>query len=161
MSDPLLVAALLLAGLILIAVELVLVPGFGFFGVAGLGVLITGFFLSFAKLGGEQTLYLVITTTMLAGILAWWAARAGVWKRLIHSDSQAGSTSQQQGIDALVGMTGSAHSTLRPAGVATIDGRRVDVVAEGGFVEKGQEIEVLRVDGNRVVVRRFAAGDER
>jgi membrane-bound serine protease (ClpP class) len=52
-----------------------------------------------------------------------------------------------------LGRTGTALSPLRPAGVADIDGARVDVVSDGGFIEAGVEIEVTRVDGNRVVVR--------
>jgi membrane-bound serine protease (ClpP class) len=44
-------------------------------------------------------------------------------------------------------------SPLRPAGVADIDGSRVDVVSDGEFIETGAAIEVTRVDGNRVVVR--------
>jgi membrane-bound serine protease (ClpP class) len=46
---------------------------------------------------------------------------------------------------------------LRPAGIASLDGERVDVVAEGAFIEVGQAIDVIRVDGNRVVVRQSRA----
>ena len=52
------------------------------------------------------------------------------------------------------GRTGTALSPLRPAGIADIDGARVDVVSDGGFIEAGTPIEVTRVDGNRVVVQR-------
>jgi membrane-bound serine protease (ClpP class) len=34
---------------------------------------------------------------------------------------------------------------------------RVDVVSDGGFIDAGTAIEVTRVDGNRIVVRRAAA----
>ena len=46
---------------------------------------------------------------------------------------------------------------LRPAGFALIDGERVDVVSDGEPIEAGTAVEVVRVDGNRIVVRR--AGD--
>jgi membrane-bound serine protease (ClpP class) len=51
---------------------------------------------------------------------------------------------------------GRASSPLRPAGIAEFDGRRVDVVSEGELIDAGQFIEVTRVDGNRIVVRRVA-----
>lgn len=54
----------------------------------------------------------------------------------------------------LVGAEGVAHSELRPAGVALIQGRRVDVVSEGALVDAGARIRVVAVEGNRVVVRR-------
>jgi membrane-bound serine protease (ClpP class) len=55
----------------------------------------------------------------------------------------------------LLGRTGHAHSPLRPAGIADIDGERVDVVADGEHIDAGAPIRVTRVDGNRVVVRRI------
>ena len=53
-----------------------------------------------------------------------------------------------------LGKRGTAMSTLRPAGVADLGGQRVDVVSDGEFIEAGEPIEVTRVDGNRIVVRR-------
>ena len=49
--------------------------------------------------------------------------------------------------------TGRASTPLHPAGIAEIDGERVDVVSTGELIDAGEEIEVIRVDGNRVVVR--------
>lgn len=54
----------------------------------------------------------------------------------------------------LVGKEGVAQSFLRPAGVAILDGRRVDVVTEGGIISAGARIKVVAVEGNRVIVRR-------
>jgi len=58
---------------------------------------------------------------------------------------------------ALLGKSGTAYSDLRPAGFAMIDGRRVDVVAEGGIIDKGLPVKVVKVEGNRVVVRKVDA----
>lgn len=55
---------------------------------------------------------------------------------------------------ALIGQTGAASTTLRPGGYATIAGRRIDVVTLGDLIEAGTPIEVMAVEGNRVVVRR-------
>ena len=41
----------------------------------------------------------------------------------------------------------------RPAGIVEIDGKRVDVVTGRGFVARGTTVEVISVQGNRVVVR--------
>ncbi|MGE0866029.1 MAG: NfeD family protein, partial [Vicinamibacterales bacterium] len=53
-----------------------------------------------------------------------------------------------------LGRQGVARSPLRPAGIADIDGTRVDVVSDGAFIDAGTAITVTRVDGNRIVVRR-------
>ena len=42
---------------------------------------------------------------------------------------------------------------LRPAGIAEIDGERLDVVSEGDLIDANETIVVTRVDGNRIVVR--------
>lgn len=54
---------------------------------------------------------------------------------------------------SLIGRTGVTLTILRPAGKAQIDGKFVDVVSDGPFIEQGTAIEVLEVNGNRVVVR--------
>jgi membrane-bound serine protease (ClpP class) len=59
-----------------------------------------------------------------------------------------------------LGRTGTVLSPLRPAGIAEIDGTRVDVVSDGGFIDAGTPIEVARVDGNRIVVRRSSPRQE-
>jgi membrane-bound serine protease (ClpP class) len=53
---------------------------------------------------------------------------------------------------ALRGMTGVAASFLRPAGVAQIDGKRVDVLTEGEFITAGTPVRVTRVEGARIFV---------
>jgi membrane-bound serine protease (ClpP class) len=52
-----------------------------------------------------------------------------------------------------LGRTGTALSPMRPAGIAEIDGARVDVVSDGGFIDAGTPVKVTRVDGNRIVIR--------
>jgi membrane-bound serine protease (ClpP class) len=58
---------------------------------------------------------------------------------------------------SLLGAEGVVESLLRPAGVATIAGRRVDVVSRGEAIEAGVRVRVIELAGNRVVVAR--AGD--
>jgi membrane-bound ClpP family serine protease len=45
-------------------------------------------------------------------------------------------------------------SDLRPAGIALIAGRRLDVVANTGYIEKGDSVVIIRSDGNRILVRK-------
>jgi membrane-bound serine protease (ClpP class) len=54
---------------------------------------------------------------------------------------------------SLLNQSGQALTTLRPSGTAVINGKRVDVVSEGAFIQSGQPIKVVAVEGLRVVVR--------
>lgn len=53
----------------------------------------------------------------------------------------------------LLSGTGTALTQLRPSGVAQINGQRVDVVTEGGLIERGTAVKVVAVEGSRIVVR--------
>jgi membrane-bound serine protease (ClpP class) len=55
---------------------------------------------------------------------------------------------------SLIGQTGTASTILRPAGYAMIGGKRVDVVTLGEVLDPGTPIEVMDVEGNRIVVRK-------
>jgi membrane-bound serine protease (ClpP class) len=52
----------------------------------------------------------------------------------------------------LLGKEGIAYTTLRPGGTAEIDGRRIDVIADAEYIDRGTKIRVLRVEGIKVVV---------
>lgn len=54
----------------------------------------------------------------------------------------------------LAGASGAAHTDLRPGGQANFNGRKVDVVAEGGYIDRGSRIKVVRIEGTKVVVRK-------
>lgn len=55
---------------------------------------------------------------------------------------------------ALLGAVGVATSTLRPAGLAKLNDHYVDVVTEGDFIDVGTPVQVIEVEGTRIVVRR-------
>ncbi|MDR1374923.1 MAG: nodulation protein NfeD, partial [Treponema sp.] len=54
---------------------------------------------------------------------------------------------------ALTGKTGAAATTLRPSGKAEIGGECFTVEADGLFIEAGSKVKVVRVYGNRIIVR--------
>ncbi len=58
-----------------------------------------------------------------------------------------------------LGKQGVTLSLLRPSGVAEIEGKRVDVVTRGEVIEKGRRIQVIHVEGNRVVVEASPDGE--
>ncbi|MDP6490785.1 MAG: NfeD family protein, partial [Kiritimatiellia bacterium] len=80
--------------------------------------------------------------------------RSRVGQAMTVSRDESTFTAVQDGLDDLVGAQGEAKSDLRPAGFALISGRRVDVVTQGGMIDKGATITVVEVEGNRVVVKR-------
>lgn len=160
---------LLLAGigLVLLAVEIFVVPGFGVVGALGIAALLSGLVLSLvgpgdtpeAILQAAWRVVIALLVALLAGLaLLRILPRLPFARRLIlESDLGSGPAhgSAPEADQRWLGKQGRAFSVLRPAGIAEIEGERVDVVSDGTLIEAGERIEVTRVDGNRVVVRRF------
>lgn len=97
--------------------------------------------------------------TGIAFVLALFAiirsiARRGLGKALTLGHAAKGYVPARADLSSLVGAQGKAVTTLRPAGSALFGNNKVDVVTEGEFLPAGTLVQVLNVDGTRVVVRR-------
>jgi len=154
------VVLLFLVGLILLAVEAFVVPGFGIPGVLGLAAMISGVFLTYPT--AEQAIISLVFAILGAIVLVLLSVRVlptrKLWQRLILNTSLGtaeGYLAPKEELEDLLGKEGVALSILRPAGSAEIDGERVDVVTEGGFIPKGAKIKVVNVESTRVVVRQI------
>ncbi len=149
---------LVLLGLLLLFLELAVIPGFGIVGLLGLGALGGGIALIWGGLGtlwGVVTL--LVSIPVCAGLVVWFMrSRAG--NRLVLHDAITGHSSDVPMQTHLIGKKGTALTTLRPAGTALIDTERLDVVSEGEFIAKGSEIEVVRIEGNSIVVTNSGGG---
>ncbi|WP_244374846.1 NfeD family protein [Anoxybacillus flavithermus] len=154
---------LFLIGLILLVIEL-FVPG-GVIGFLGLGTLVWSLFLA-AKHSSFITVSLAIAIVS-AVIVGLWLSRVSkqkmaLFEKIVLTDEQRneeGYVSHEVRMD-LVGKRGVAITVLRPAGTALIDGERVDVVTEGEYIERHRPIEVIHVDGLKVVVRECKKEEE-
>ena len=69
----------------------------------------------------------------------------------------AGFTSTFEDFTQLIGQQGTAVTTLRPAGIISVGGKRINAVTDGEFIQKGGEVVVHEVEGSRVVVRQSEA----
>ncbi len=144
------------AGLILLLIE-IFVPGFGIFGILGLVSLAVAVVTAAADLVfGLATLVIVLLLTVVGVIIAirHFGLRGGLKRLVLHSvQENATGYVTQPGYRELMGKQGKALSPLRPSGTAAIEGSRVDVVSEGGFIPPHTPVKVVDVEGHRVVVR--------
>lgn len=151
-----LVAVLAVLGLFGILWELHVVPGHGVPGVLGVAALLAAVLFAFGMpfvFVGIETLATAIVLTVIAFTLVVRAVPQNAWaNRLALAASQGPDYVAGADRSDLRGRSGTAASFLRPAGIATIDGRRVDVLTEGEFIAAGTPIRVVRVEGPRVFV---------
>jgi membrane-bound serine protease (ClpP class) len=157
-------------GLILLALEIFVIPGFGVAGVLGILALGGGLALSLVGAGATGSLVLyAIGRVALSLLLA--IGLSLVLLRFLPYLPYGRSLVLDTGLDAgtgyasapesdlmWVGKQGTAATPLRPAGIADLQGNRVDVVSQGEYIEADAPIVVVRVDGNRIVVRQAPGG---
>ena len=160
--EELLLAA---AGVLLLILEVFVFPGFGIAGVLGILALLAALVLSLVGAGDTSEVLLMAAGRVVFSLLVALVAsllilrflpRVPFGRQLILErglSADEGYASAPQSDVQWLGKKGRASSPLRPAGIAEIDGQRVDVVSEGELIDAGQSIEVTRVDGNRIVVR--------
>jgi membrane-bound serine protease (ClpP class) len=150
---------LALAGVALLLVEVLVIPGFGFAGILGIVALVAALVMSVVGSGATPEFFMFAAARIVFSLLVALAAsfallrympRTRLGRQLILD---TGLVTEPEGDRRWLGKRGHASSPLRPAGIAEIEGERVDVVSEGELIEPGTEIEVMRVDGNRIVVR--------
>ena len=151
-------------GVIALAVEAFVLPGFGVAGILGVAFLAGATVL--ALVGNAPTGQdVVMSLGVLAASLVITAAVFFAWLRhLPNSTRWSGlllrdSVHRDQGYlsapnrDEMIGRTGIALTDLRPSGTADFDGERIDVVSEGDWVKAGDPVVVMRAESYRHVVR--------
>ena len=146
---------LVVVGMFLIGAEIFL-PG-GVIGVLGALALLLAAGMGFVAFGIQGGMLSALIIVILTGVcIALWVkyfpgTRMG--KHLMLSKDGKLFKSATAELKDLVGKEGVALSTLRPSGIAEIDGKRVDVVADGTWIEGGKPVRVAHVEGSRVLVR--------
>jgi membrane-bound serine protease (ClpP class) len=151
-----LVIALAVVGFLGILWELHVVPGHGLPGILGGIALLASILLAFGFPFFFVAIETFSTSLILTAICFALLIRLfpqNLWMRkLALVEAQGPDYVTSADYTSLRGMTGVAASFLRPAGVAQIDGKRVDVLTEGEFIEAGTPIRVTRVEGARIFV---------
>ncbi len=161
------------AGVILMLVEVIAVPGFGVAGVAGIIAMLTGLTLSMVdnemlkdlEFTGEgmnllmRSFGIVVVSSLLGLSLSIYAASkllsTNMFGRLVLGADQMVDLGFI-GVDAqhkhLIGKTGESYTVLRPSGKVLIDDEIYDAVAEYGYIAKGEKIQVIKYQGGQVHV---------
>ncbi len=167
-------------GVGLLLMEIFLIPGFGVFGVSGIllmfGSLVMashtfsgmsageGFEKSMSSLGtlaGALVTVIVVATVLnrflpsipfLNRLILTPPGHVAVDENSPHLNPAVLNSAQSAGPVA-IGEQGIAASTLRPSGKASFGDQFLDVVSDGAYIDHGTLIEVIRVSGNRIVVR--------
>jgi membrane-bound serine protease (ClpP class) len=162
---------LFILGLALLIIEIVVIPGFGFVGIAGIGLILTSILMamvqyypgepwpsSLPNLGDKITMLGMAVSLSIVGLLivSRFLPKSTTFKKLILEST----TDRKEGFAAssdtsnLVGRIGTTLTPLRASGAAIFDGRRLNVVTRGEFMDAGEPVRITEAHGSRIIVEK-------
>lgn len=158
-----------IVGIILILLEIFVIPGFGIAGISGIICIGIGFV--FAMLNNDyfsfefveipditQSLLTVFSGITLSFLLILWLSsrigEKGMFRKVaLVTDLETSGSISKEDFD-LIGKIGSAKTDLRPSGRVFIDNKMYDAIANRGYIEKGQEIKVVKFENMQLYVEK-------
>ena len=147
------VIALLLLGILLLLLEILFVPGTTIVGVGGMILLAIGIYLAYDFIGttaGHLSLASSVAVIFLALIVL---LKGQTWKRMALETNVEGKSVEQLEKLVFVGDRGKTISRLNPVGKALFGEKIFEVSTTGEFVDEDVNIEVVKLDQNRIKVK--------
>ena len=158
-------------GIILVALEIFVIPGFGITGASGIILIITGLTLALIdnnifKIEGFGALdkvfkafLLVVGSIAIAFLLSIYLSKKLFTSTMFKGLALDASQPQSEGYVSfdsrqkeLIGKTGMAYTVLRPSGKVEIEDEIYDAVSDIGFIEKGASVKVIRDEAGQLYV---------
>lgn len=161
-----------ITGIILLAVELFVIPGFGIFGVLGIVFILGGLVLgmlpnqdfNFDFVPASQLFGALLTVILAAlasvGLVFWLTPKINQWgafSTITLSSTQERSDGYTSSFysNSLLGKEGIVHSRLRPSGRVEIDGEIYDATSRGDFIDQDEKIVVISTEGTSLKVKKL------
>ena len=143
---------LIVLGMVMLFIEAI-VPSFGLIGIAGfmlIGGGVVAIWTTAGMMWGVVGSCIAVPVFVFAMVLFF---RSRASRAFVQTGTIEGGSSSIPAMTHLVGQIGVAITPLRPSGIVQLDEERIDVVTDGGaFIEKGEDVIVLRLETNSIVV---------
>jgi membrane-bound serine protease (ClpP class) len=167
---------ILFAGILLITIEFLVIPGFGFVGILGIALMIIGLFMfmvpnikeitfdpekiSLKAISATNKLAWLLGSLLITGFVAFLMSkyvlpRFNFFSRIVLKGEQEGYISglPKEKLPK-INDEGIAYTPLRPSGKIIISDEFFDASSERNFIEKDEIIIVTNIIGNRIIVRK-------
>ncbi len=148
---------LFVIGLILLLVEIFFIPGFGLAGIGGIAAILTSIFLTFGNIVQATYSILIALGVSVVGffLLIRFIPSTRAWRKFILSTEQKkelGYTVGTKDLKRLIGKEGIAITPLRPSGIVEVNGKKLNALTRGEYVDSNTKIKIISVEGNKIVV---------
>ena len=142
---------LLLAGIILVVIEIIFVPGTTILGIIGVALVVFGVIIGYSKFGTGTGTIILISTIVVGGTITFLSFRSGVWKQFALKSVNEGKFNDEIKVEHLLGAEGTTLSACRPYGKAEIYDSTYEVKTLGIYLTAGTKVKVTKVDKNHKI----------
>ena len=148
---------LFVVGLLLLLVEIFFIPGFGLAGISGIAAILASIFLTFGNI--IQATYSILIALIVSVIgfflLIKYIPSTRTWRKFVLSTEQKkelGYIVGTRDLKRLTGEKGVSITPLRPSGIVEVNGKKINVLTRGEYVDSNTKIKIISVEGNKIVV---------
>jgi len=148
------IIALIGIGFLLILAEVFFVPGTTIVGILGVVLAGSGVYMVYQHYGattGHLTLGIALVVFLISLIGGF---RSKAWQKYAMNDSLHGKTNVLTAEQVQTGDTGKAVSAIKPMGKARINGENFEVQSYSDFIDSGEQVEVTKIAGKTIYVKR-------
>lgn len=144
-------------GLLLLLAEVFLIPGFGLAGIGGVAAILASIFLTFGNIVQATYSILIALGLSIAGffLLIRFIPSTRAWRKFIlftKQEKELGYTVGTKDLKRLTGKEGIAITPLRPSGIVEANGKKLNALTRGEYVNSNTKIKIISVEGNKIVV---------
>ncbi len=144
---------LILVGLVLLALEIMVIPGVGITGILGFLFMAEGVWLAYSREGsaaGNITLILTILVSALSMVVM---LRSKTWKKAQLKTSVSGKVRTLDDMHLKVGMRGKTTSRCAPIGKAVFGNNHIEVDSGTDYLKTGTPVEIVRIYRNKIFIK--------
>lgn len=149
------IAVLIAVGFLFLLLEILVLPGTNIAGVLGFVLLGIGIWQAYAVYGGFAGTIALILVVIFSIIALYFALKSQTWKRAALNKNIEGKVNVIDGEKIKPGDKGKAISRLVPMGKAIINGEYYEVKTDGEFIDQETEIEVVKIEYNKIFVKKI------
>lgn len=144
---------LLLAGLVLLLLEMLVIPGATIFGLIGFVLMAVSVWQAYAAHGTPEGHFFLLGALIFTIVLLYFALKSKTWNRAMLGTEVNSRVNVIEESKVKAGDEGKTVSRLAPAGKAVINGEYYEVHSLGEYIEPNTAIEVLKIDFNKIIVK--------
>lgn len=147
------IVIIILVGLILLALEIMVIPGVGITGILGFLLMTEGVWLAYSREGTTAGNITLIITVLLSASGMAVMLRSKTWKNAQLKISVSGKVRTLDGMNLKVGMHGKTTTRCAPIGKAVFGNNHVEVDAGTDYLKTGTPVEIVRIYRNKIFIK--------